>query len=90
MLKVGRLKDPDREGLDGRDNAVLQTATYIWTAEGWLYVSEVIDLFSRCVVGWSMSAGMTAQLVANALLVAIWRRGKPDMSARLGSNRRWD
>ena len=52
--------------------------TYIWTAEGWLYVSAVIDLFSRRVVGWSMSASMTAQLVADALLMAIWRRGKPD------------
>jgi putative transposase len=30
--------------------------TYIWTAEGWLYVAAVIDLFSRRVVGWSMSA----------------------------------
>jgi putative transposase len=38
----------------------------------------VIDLFSRRVVGWSMSAGMTAQLVMDALLMAIWRRGKPD------------
>src|SRR5258707_5882453 len=52
--------------------------TYIWTAEGWLYVAAVIDLFSRRVVGWSMSAGMTAQLVADALVMAIWRRGKPD------------
>jgi len=52
--------------------------TYIWTAEGWLYVAAVIDLFSRRVVGWSMSATMTAQLVADALLMAIWRRGKPD------------
>lgn len=52
--------------------------TYVWTAEGWLYVAAVIDLFSRRVVGWSMSAGMTAQLVADALLMAIWRRGKPD------------
>jgi putative transposase len=34
--------------------------TYIWTAEGWLYVAAVIDLFSRRVVGWSMSASMTA------------------------------
>ncbi|MDA9529048.1 hypothetical protein ACM42_11600 [Bradyrhizobium sp. CCBAU 25338] len=38
----------------------------------------MIDLFSRRVVGWSMSASMTAQLVANALLMAIRRRGKPD------------
>jgi len=51
--------------------------TYIWTAEGWLYVAAVIDLFSRRVVGWSMSATMTAQLVADALMMAIWRRGKP-------------
>ena len=51
--------------------------TYIWTVEGWLYVSAVIDLFSRRVVGWSMSATMTAQLVADALLMAVWRRGKP-------------
>jgi putative transposase len=52
--------------------------TYIWTAEGWLYVAAVIDLFSRRVVGWSMSAAMAAQLVADALMMAIWRRGKPD------------
>jgi len=52
--------------------------TYIWTAEGWLYVSAVIDLFSRRVGGWSMSASMTSQLVADALLMAVWRRGKPD------------
>jgi putative transposase len=51
--------------------------TYIWTGEGWLYVAAVIDLFSRRVVGWSMSAGMTAQLVADALLMAVWRSGKP-------------
>lgn len=52
--------------------------TYIWTAEGWLYVAAVIDLFSRRVVGWSMRDTMTAQLVTDALIMAIWRRGKPD------------
>jgi putative transposase len=52
--------------------------TYIWTAEGWLYAAAVIDLFSRRVVGWSMSATMTAELVTDALVMAIWRRGKPD------------
>ena len=51
---------------------------YVWTAEGWLYVAAVIDLFSRRVVGWSMSAMMMAQLVTDALLMAIWRRGKPN------------
>ena len=52
--------------------------TYIWTAEGWLYVAAVVDLFSRRVVGWAMKAEMTAQLVTDALIMAIWRRGKPD------------
>jgi putative transposase len=52
--------------------------TYVWTAEGWLYVAAVIDLFSRRVVGWSMKAEMTAGLVTDALIMAIWRRGKPD------------
>ena len=61
----------------GRRSA-LALLTPLWTAEGWLYVSAVIDLFSRRVVGWSMSAGMTAQLVADALLMAVWRRGKPN------------
>jgi putative transposase len=51
--------------------------TYIWTAEGWLYVAAVIDLFSRRVVGWSMSATMTSELVTDALVTAIWRRGRP-------------
>lgn len=52
--------------------------TYVWTAEGWLYVAAVVDLFSRRVVGWAMKAEMTAQLVTDALIMAIWRRGKPD------------
>ena len=50
--------------------------TYIWTAEGWLYVAAVVDLFSRRVVGWSMKAEMTAQFVTDALIMAIWRRGR--------------
>jgi transposase InsO family protein len=41
-------------------------------------VAAVVDLFSRRVVGWSMKAEMTAQLVTDALIMAIWRRGKPD------------
>ena len=51
--------------------------TYIWKAEGWLYVAVVLDLYSRRAVGWSMQASMTSQLVADALMMAVWRRGKP-------------
>ncbi|AVM72549.1 Integrase core domain protein [Magnetospirillum gryphiswaldense MSR-1] len=38
----------------------------------------MIDLFSRRVVGWSMNAAMTSQLVVDALMMAVWRRGRPD------------
>lgn len=48
--------------------------TYVWTAEGWLYLATVIDLFSRKVVGWSMSHRMTANLVNQALLSALGSR----------------
>jgi putative transposase len=48
--------------------------TYIWTDEGWLYAAAVLDLFSRMVVGWSMQNQMTARLVSDAMLMAIWRR----------------
>lgn len=51
--------------------------TYIPTNEGWLYLATVIDLYSRKIVGWSMSNRMKAELVNNALLMAIWQR-KPD------------
>ncbi len=51
--------------------------TYIWTAEGWLYAAAVLDLYSRRIVGWSMQESMTSQLVADALMMAVWRRGKP-------------
>jgi putative transposase len=68
----------DRQFHAPRPNAKwIADFTYIWTAEGWLHVAAVIDLFSRRVVGWSMSTSMTAQLVTDALLMTIWRRGKP-------------
>ena len=51
--------------------------TYLWTAEGWLYVAIVLDLYSRRVVGWSMSETMGAQFVLDALTMALWRRGRP-------------
>jgi putative transposase len=52
--------------------------TYLWTREGWLFLAVVLDLFSRRVVGWSMQPSMTAQLVTDALTMAIWRRGEID------------
>lgn len=51
--------------------------TYIWTEEGWLYLSVVMDLYSRMIVGWAMSERMTAKLVIDALQMALWRRKMP-------------
>ncbi len=48
--------------------------TYVHTQKGWLYLAVVIDLFSRKVVGWSMDRRMKAQLVNDALLMALWKR----------------
>lgn len=51
--------------------------TYIGTDEGWLYLAVVMDLFSRKVVGWSMSERMTASLVCDALRMALFARKRP-------------
>lgn len=52
--------------------------TYLRTDEGWLYLAVVIDLWSRAVIGWSMSPRMTAQLACDALQMALWRRKRPE------------
>jgi transposase InsO family protein len=48
--------------------------TYIPTADGWLYLAVVEDLFSRMIVGWSMGETMTSRLVVDALDMALRRR----------------
>ena len=66
--------------VSGPDQAYVSDITYVWTQEGWLYLAVVIDLFSRRVVGWSMSSRMKARLVTDALRMAIWqRRPKPGL-----------
>lgn len=62
------------------NKAWVSDITYLWTQEGWLYLAVVIDLFSRKVVGWSMSPRMKTSLVCDALRMAIWqRRPKPGL-----------
>jgi len=48
--------------------------TYIYTAEGWLYLCVVIDLFGGKVIGWSMSTTQDRHLVLKAVLMAGWQR----------------
>ncbi len=60
-----------------KDQAYVSDITYIWTQEGWLYLAVVIDLYSRKIVGWSMSSRMKARMVCDALRMAVWQR-RPD------------
>lgn len=48
--------------------------TYIPTAQGWLYLAVILDLFSRKIVGWAMDTTMTAELVKRALTAALTTR----------------
>ena len=60
------------------DRVYCSDITYIWTTEGWLYLAVILDLFSRQVVGWSMSNRITKKLVIDALQMAAWRRRPED------------
>jgi putative transposase len=51
--------------------------SYIWTAEGWLYLAIVLDLYSRRIVGWATSDRLKKDLALNALRRAIALRGPP-------------
>jgi transposase InsO family protein len=51
--------------------------TYLPTSEGWLYLTVVMDLYSRKVVGWPMSDRMKEGLVIDALRMALFRRKVP-------------
>jgi transposase InsO family protein len=55
------------------DEVWVSDITYVDTAEGWLYVAVFLDLCSRKIVGWSMSADMTANLVVNAFRMGVDR-----------------
>jgi len=51
--------------------------SYIWTAEGWLYLAVVMDLFSRRVVGWAVNDRLKKDLALRALKMALTRRRPP-------------
>ncbi len=48
--------------------------TYIWTLEGWVYLSTIMDLFSRKIVGWQMGTNMKTDLALGAFNMAIENR----------------
>ncbi len=59
--------------------------TYIRTYEGWLFLSAVLDLFSRQVIGWSTGPRINRDLAINALLMAGWHR-QPQSTVMVHSN----
>ena len=101
MAQVGYKRRPGRHGgkpavvasnildrqfeVDAPDRVWVTDITYIKTHEGWLYLSVVIDLFSRRVVGWSAQPRMTTDLALQALLAAVWRR-KPKTRVMIHSD----
>jgi putative transposase len=60
--------------VDAPNRVWVSDITYIRTFEGWLYLAMVLDLFSRKVVGWSMSKNINTELAVNALKMAIKQR----------------
>ena len=70
----------------GRDQVWATDATGVLTAEGWLYLVAVLDLFSRRIVGWAMSSILDAPLAISALRMALSQR-RPAHSLILHSDR---
>ena len=59
------------------DQKWVSDITYIWTDEGWLYLAVVLELYSRRVIGWAIAERMTATLVRDSLIMALWHRKMP-------------
>jgi putative transposase len=64
--------------VDSPNKVWVADITYIHTAEGWLYLAALMDLYSRKIVGWAMSNRITRQLALDALRMAITNRHELD------------
>jgi len=53
--------------------------TYVWTWVGFVYVAFIIDVFSRYIVGWRVSASLRTELTLDALEMALWHRRTDDL-----------
>jgi len=73
------------------DKKWVSDITQFPTAEGWLYLATVMDLYSRRIVGWAMDKRPTQKIVTDALKMVLWRRGKVNglcsPSAIVGQNK---
>ena len=55
--------------------------TYVRTHSGWVYVAFIVDVYSRCIVGWQASRSLRTDLALDALKMAFWKRRGEDLSA---------
>lgn len=62
--------------VEDKDKRWVSDTSFIGTRQGWLYLAVVLDLFSRQVIGWAMGDKNDSQLVMDALMMALWRRGE--------------
>jgi len=74
VVGVDLLKRAFGPGTVELDLVYVGDITYIWTWEGWAYLATVVDLASRRVVGWALADHMRAELVCDALRMAIEHR----------------
>jgi transposase InsO family protein len=63
------------------DEVWVSDITYIPTTQGWLFLCVFIDLYSRAIVGWSMSSTMKAEIVVDAFRMGVQRRGRAPIVA---------
>lgn len=68
------------------DSRWVSDITYLWTGEGWLYLSVILDLFSRRVVGWSLAPTLHKEIVLDALGMAVSGR-RPEAGLLVHSDR---
>lgn len=64
----------ERAAPDGPNQIWLQDITYVPTAQGWLYLALVMDLWSRKIVGWAMAGHLRSELAVSALQMACTQR----------------
>ena len=67
----------ERPAPTGPNQTWVTDLTYVWTEEGWLYVAVILDLWSRCVVGWATAPTLHAALATRALRMALQHRRPP-------------
>ncbi|HXR04334.1 MAG TPA: IS3 family transposase [Verrucomicrobiae bacterium] len=73
-LPIAPKRLAERPAPDGPNQVWLQDFTYVPTAQGWLYLALVLDLWSGKIVGWAMAAHMRSELVVSALQMACTQR----------------